>query len=81
MLSKLSLNASRSLHSNLMNLRSLVSHGHGLQPFSTTSHAAHEPKVLFEQHTQSVGEFKLNAPKNLNSLDFEMVHLMIKKLK
>jgi enoyl-CoA hydratase len=26
-------------------------------------------------------EFKLNVPKNLNSLDLEMVHLMIKQLK
>ena len=26
-------------------------------------------------------EFKLNAPKNLNSLDFDMVHLMLKKVK
>ena len=26
-------------------------------------------------------EFNLNVPKNLNSLDLEMVHLMIKQLK
>ena len=26
-------------------------------------------------------EFKLNVPKNLNSLDLEMVYLMIKQLK
>jgi enoyl-CoA hydratase/carnithine racemase len=28
-----------------------------------------------------VTEFKLNAPKNLNSLDFDMVHLMLAKVK
>ncbi len=82
MLSKLSLiSASKSLHSNLMNLRSLAMHGHGLQSFSTTTHAPPESKVLYEQHTPTVGEMKLNAPKNLNSLDFEMVHIMMKKLK
>jgi hypothetical protein len=65
-----------------MNLRSLATHGHGLRSFTTaSSHPAPEPKVLYEQHTPQVGEFKLNAPKNLNSLDFEMVHMMIKKLK
>lgn len=82
MLSKLSFGTTKKcLHSNLMNLRSLVTTGHGLKSFSTASHAPIEPKVLYEQHTPSVGEFKLNVPKNLNSLDFDMVHLMIKKLK
>lgn len=83
MLSKLSLiSASKSLlHGNLMNLRSLASYGHGLQSFSTATHAPPEPKVLYEQHTPTVAEMKLNAPKNLNSLDFEMVHIMMKKLK
>ena len=82
MLSKLSLiSASKSLHGNLMNLRSLASYGHGLQSFSTATHAPPEAKVLYEQHTPTVAEMKLNAPKNLNSLDFEMVHIMMKKLK
>jgi enoyl-CoA hydratase len=35
---------------------------------------------LFEQHTQDVFEFKLNAPKALNSLDLEMVDLMLSKV-
>jgi enoyl-CoA hydratase/carnithine racemase len=36
---------------------------------------------LFENLSPNVTEFKLNAPKNLNSLDFDMVHLMLKQVK
>lgn len=82
MLSKLSIiSASKNLHANLMTLRSLASYGHALQSFSTATHVPPEPKVLYEQHTPTVAEMKLNAPKNLNSLDFEMVHIMMQKLK
>ena len=79
MLSKLTyLSASaRGLHGDLMSLRSLVSTGHALRPFSTASHSAPEPKVLYEQHSPYLGELKLNTPKNLNSLDFDMVHIIM----
>jgi len=36
---------------------------------------------LFVEHTKDVFEFKLNVPKNLNSLDLDMVDLMLGKLK
>ncbi len=68
--------SSSSLHSNLMNLRFLSRYG--LRSFST-SHP--DQKIIYEQLSPHVGEIKLNAPKNLNSLDFEMVHSIIKKLK
>lgn len=42
--------------------------------------AKEEPKVIVESLSPSVTEFKLNAPKNLNSLDFDMVHLMLKEV-
>ena len=34
-------------------------------------------KVLFEKHTSQVHEWKLNAPKALNSVDTEMCNLMM----
>ena len=81
MLSKISLiSGSKGLHGNLMKLRSLAMNGHKLQSFSSATHAPLESKVLYEQHTPTVAEMKLNAPKNLNSLDFDMVHLMLKKV-
>lgn len=55
MLSKLAFGTTqRSLHTNLMNLRSLVTYGHGLQSFSTAAsgHATPaEPKVIYQQLT------------------------------
>lgn len=45
--------------------------------FSTESTS----KVLVERHSQDVTEWKLNAPKALNSVDTEMVNLMIDELK
>jgi enoyl-CoA hydratase len=60
-----------------VNLRRLAN-GHSLSNFSTAS--SEEQKVLFDELSPSVTEFKLNAPKNLNSLDFDMVHLMLRKV-
>ena len=37
-------------------------------------------KVIIEQHSASVLEFKLNAPKALNSVDTEMCNAMITEL-
>ncbi len=70
-----------SLHTNYINLRRLAN-GHSVQSFSTASAgaASEEQKVLFDELSPSVTEFKLNAPKNLNSLDFDMVHLMLRKV-
>jgi enoyl-CoA hydratase/carnithine racemase len=62
-----------------MRLRS-ISSGSSLSSFSTSS-GHHEPKVLYKSHSQNVFEFKLNSPKTLNSLDLEMVHIMLKKVK
>ena len=62
-----------------MRLRS-ISSGSSLSSFSTSS-SHHEPKVLYKSHSQNVFEFKLNSPKTLNSLDLEMVHIMLKKVK
>lgn len=71
---------SKNLHSNLLKLRSLAN-GQAIRTFSTAAAVAPESKVIFENHTPAVFEFKLNAPKNLNSLDMEMVHLMLGKVK
>lgn len=69
---------SSSLHTGLLNLRSLSRYG--FRSFTTTA-TAPEPKIIYEQLSPQVSEIKLNAPKNLNSLDFEMVHTLIKRLK
>lgn len=37
--------------------------------------------MLFESHTEHVAEFKLNHQKALNSLDPEMIELMVPHLK
>ena len=47
--------------------------------FSTSTSA--DAKVLVEKHTPFVSEWKLNSPKVLNSVDTDMVNLMIKELK
>jgi hypothetical protein len=70
------LKSSASIHTNLMNLRSL--NRYGVRSFTV---ATPEPKILHETLSHDVHEIKLNAPKNLNSLDFEMVHDMIKRVK
>lgn len=36
---------------------------------------------MYIEHSPSLFEFKLNSPKTLNSLDLEMVHLMLSKVK
>ena len=41
---------------------------------------APDSKVLFEQHSADVFEFKLNQNKTLNSLDSDMVHLLLGQL-
>ena len=38
-------------------------------------------KVLVEKHSPALTEWKLNAPKALNSVDTEMVNLMIEEMK
>ena len=48
---------------------------------STTADGASTSKVLVEKHTPFVTEWKLNAPKVLNSVDTEMCNLMIDELK
>lgn len=47
---------------------------------SSTAASAPAQKVLFQSHTPSVLEMKLNAPKALNSVDTEMCNLMIDQL-
>lgn len=49
--------------------------------FSTSTSADGTSKVLVEKHTPFVTEWKLNAPKVLNSVDTEMCELMISELK
>ena len=49
--------------------------------FSTSTSAGGASKVLVEKHTPFVTEWKLNAPKVLNSVDTEMCELMIGELK
>ena len=70
------------LQRNLERLRSLR---FGMQAASSQrrsfSDAAAAQKVLFEKHTSQVHEWKLNAPKALNSVDTEMCNLMIEELK
>lgn len=67
------------LQHNLNRLRSLR---FGMEPARHfSSPAATSQKVLFEQRTPSVAEWKLNAPKALNSVDTEMCNLMIDELK
>jgi len=39
-----------------------------------------DSKVLFLDHSAHVAEIKLNVPKQLNSLDLDMCHLMLGKL-
>jgi enoyl-CoA hydratase/carnithine racemase len=55
--------------------------GSSVQSFSTVASQQPDQKVLFDKLSTNVTEFKLNAPKNLNSLDFDMVHLMLKQVK
>jgi len=50
------------------------------RPFGATT-IGMEPKVLIEEHSQSVFEFKLNTPKTLNAIDVDMCNLMIEELK
>ena len=67
------------LHSNIMKLRQMMKPSYPFirRPFSSNV----EPKVLFEEHSPSVLEFKLNVPKTLNSVDLDMVNMMIDELK
>ena len=53
------------------------------KPFSmaTRLFSSSESKVLVERHSAALTEWKLNAPKALNSVDTEMVNLMIDELK
>ena len=61
----------------------------GLQAFSaktgaakfSSSEQASSSKVIIERYSDAVTEFKLNAPKALNSVDTEMCNLMIEELK
>mmetsp|Transcript_28641 Transcript_28641/g.35479 ORF Transcript_28641/g.35479 Transcript_28641/m.35479 type:complete len:141 (+) Transcript_28641:26-448(+) len=67
------------LQRNLERLRSLR---FGMEParaFSTAPTPA--SKVLFEQRSPVIAEWKLNSPKALNSVDTEMCTLMIDELK
>ena len=48
------------------------------RPFGATQA---EPKVLVNEHSSSVLELKLNAPKVLNSVDVDMCNLIIDELK
>ena len=76
---------SQKLQSNLQRFRSLATNSAAMAmaPASRGFSAgdAPQPKVIFDKHTDNVMEFKLNAPKVLNSLDAEMSNLMIEKIK
>ena len=70
------------LQRNLERLRSLR---FGMQPASPartfSAAAAQDSKVLFDQHSACVTEWKLNSPKALNSVDTEMCNIMIDEMK
>jgi len=68
------------LHGNMMKLRQVMKPAYPFtrRPFGATTA---KPKVLVNEHSPSVLEFKLNAPKVLNSLDVDMCTLMIDELK
>ena len=52
-----------------------------MQPARNFSAAPSSSKVLFERQSDYVNEWKLNAPKALNSVDTEMCTLMIDEIK
>lgn len=67
------------LHSNIMKLRQVMKPSY---PFTRRAFGANaESKVLFEHHSPSVLEFKLNSPKTLNAVDVDMCNIMIEELK
>ena len=69
------------MQSNLERLRRLR---FGMEParaFASSEAQAPAQKVLFEQRSPAVAEWKLNAPKALNSVDTEMCNVMIEELK
>ena len=66
------------LHNNYMMLRQL-SHVSKAN-FASVVPGSVDSKVKFTSHSPSVFEFKLNAPKSLNSLDNEMCDIMLRKL-
>lgn len=64
------------IQNNLMKFRHA-----NFRPFSTSSTPQDDQsKVVYKNHSDSVFEFKLNAPKVLNSIDVEMVDLMLTKV-
>ena len=67
--------ASYRLHANLLKLRHPCL---SLASFGTTSSDA---KVVITNHTKEFAEFKLNSPKTLNSLDMDMIDIMLGELK
>ena len=74
------------LHMLQRNIEKLRSLRFGMQPARNMSAAAASQespasKVIFESHSPSVVEFKLNHPKALNSVDTEMVNSMIEELR
>jgi len=66
------------LHHHLMMLRHASLPSYSAMQYSTTAAA---PKIIYEQHTAALHEIKLNSPKVLNSVDTEMVNLMISRVK
>jgi hypothetical protein len=45
------------------------------RPFSTILNSP-DAKVIFEQHSSDIFEFKLNNNKTLNAVDFDMLSLL-----
>jgi hypothetical protein len=59
------------LHKGIFALRSNLSARH-----QSTINNFLDAKVLFVSHSEDVFEFKLNNPKTLNAVDFEMLSLL-----
>ena len=70
----------RNIHKDIFKLRRLakLTSKNKIESFST---AAASDKILFNQHSDTLTEIVLNVPKTLNSLDVDMVDIMLRKLK
>ena len=71
---------SNGLHSSYLRLRQLAKLSKLTTPLSRAFSSV-EPKVLEESLSPEVFEFKLNQPKILNSLDLDMVDLMLARIR
>lgn len=78
-ISKKAVQNSNILHQGINNLRNQMKMAQA-RPMSTILNSA-DSKVIFEQHSKDVFEFKLNVNKTLNSLDLDMVNMCNDHLK